>query len=361
MSLLAAYAFGNMMVQIGEIYKEPPGLTQFSDSGSTIRPGIHNGVIQRRVANDNPAGYAYLRFPLLRKSEGFKLSTEGRFVYIGYRIKNFVIDSNVRPYQLVVPNSSGNGALIDPGYVFGTITGRSNGQNIKEAYIEIRLDLETGWAAVWVDGALMDNRNISLSSSVPYINQYGWIGFNLPIREYSGSSKTVDDMTSIRDVYVVQSDGIYPNDRLGPVVISDVPVVVDSVIGFDKDLANMQSIANQFITGGPSTPFTAAAQVAKLTEMAGEIGFRLDLDQTKADRYIGAAVRVGAKRSGSVPITTKVEIDRYGQKTERNSVALPSIGSERLHFGTPVSHKDDPAETGTSVVDLTYKLKVTGA
>lgn len=361
MSLLAAYAFGNMTVQVGEIYKEPPGLTQFSDSGSTIRPGVANGVIQRRIANDSLNGAAYLRFPLLRRSEGLKLSTEGRFIYIGYRIKNFVADSNIRPYQLIVPNSVGTGIVVDPGYVFTTLVGVSVGQNIKEAFIEIRIDLQTGWVAVWVDGTLMDNRNLSLLQYVPYIDQYGWMGFNLPTREYSGSSKTADNMTSIRDIYVVQSDDVYPNERLGPVVISDVPVVVDSVSGFDKDSVDMQSIANQSLTAGPSTSFTASAQVAKLNEMSGEIGFRLDLDPAKADRFIGAAVRVGAKRSGTTPIATKVEVGRYGQTIDRNSVALPNNGSERMHFGTPVSHKDSPTETGTSVIDLTYKLKVTGA
>lgn len=362
MSLLAAYAFGNMTVENSYWDNEPPGLTQFSaDSPQPV--GVYDGKIQSRMSGtDVNNRYCYQRLPLLHRDNGLKSRDVGRYLILGYRIRDFVTDSNMRVVRPVHPNHVSAVTVLDPIKTFSHL-GIPNGTYFEELYIEVVVDLLSGVVEFYFDGIKVTySTDYSISPTIlSYIETFGFLGFEIPFREYTAHRRPNEKATSISDIYMLQTDDVYPNARLGSVKISDVPVKVTSVSGMDKAVPEMEVLVNQAIFAGPSTPVSQNATVAKTTGEVAEIGFSLDLTEEQEQKALAACFRVAAKRTGSVPISAIIETDRYGETVSVPATDLPTNGSERINFTPPVAAKVSGAESTRKISDLTHKLKITGA
>lgn len=163
----------------------------------------------------------------------------------------------------------------------------------------------------------------------------------------------------VRDIYVVECDDVYPNKRLGAVNIKAVPVVVESVSGFDKDVGDAQSSFDQKITSAEGSAWANANGVVRTAALSGELGFRLDTSAIPVEGQIGAAVFIGARRQGSTMVTTELEKTQDGVSNNVDSLDLTPLGVERIKYCRPFAVKSTIGDA-KSISDVTFKFKFQG-
>lgn len=347
MSLRYAYAFGNLQTSDAAHFSAQ-GIHQFS-LAPTLPGRLQDGFIGRRVSGDG-ASLVTLRFPRVF----LKANTEASALVIGFRLKNFQVDSNTQLYQLQFP---GFGVSAGPA---GTSHGLVNGKLYKEIFVELVIDRTVVKPIdVYIDGVLAGTHNLMSANFLSAMNTSGYFDFYLPIREYSPLAVTMEQAFQVRDVYVQEIDDVYPNVRLGPVSVKNVPLKVVAASGFDKSPAELETILNQFLAATGSNPFQKNSGVATTNDSSAEIEFEPDLTGIDVSRQIALGFRTGATRRGVKQVTSVVEIDDGTTQSSRTVVTTPDSDTDRMAFSTPYAAKSIGDES-VDLNNMTYKLKING-
>lgn len=344
MTLHIAMTFDHMEVDNSNLHSHL-GLYDYSpaDNGNSADP--NDGYSRTTVGADgklttvaNQTGsnirYVYLPKVTARSPE------ESPFVVIGARFGQ--TDNSTNTSLMLVKAGT---------VVLSALTASVIGPN--GGYVEFVLDRTNGQGLIYRDGIHVGQIgvNVSMLNAIKTATE-----FHVAIakRNYS---RTVPFW--VRDIYVLECDDVYPNSRLGAVSIRAVPVVVDSVSGFDKDVIAAQSSLGQKITSADGSPWSNAAGAVKSSALSGELDFHLDTSSVPVDGQIAAAVFIGARRQGATMITTALEKTQDGTSENADSLDLSPLGVERIKYCRPFAAKSAISDQ-KSVSEVAFKFKFQG-
>lgn len=344
MTLHIAMTFDHMEVDKSNLHSHL-GLYDYSsaDNGDSANPNdgysrITVGADGKLTTVTNLTGsiikYVYLPKVTARSPE------ESPFVVIGARFGQTDNSANT------------NLMLVKAGTVtLSALTANVIGPN--GGYVEFVLDRTNGQGLIYRDGIHVGQIgvNASMMNAIKTVTE-----FHVAIAKKNYSWNVP---FWVRDIYVLECDDVYPNSRLGAVNIRAVPVVVDSVNGFDKDAIAVQSSLGQKITSADGSPWVNAGGVVKSSALSGELGFHLDTSSVPVAGQIAAAVFIGARRQGATMITTALEKTQDGISGNTDSLDLSPLGAERIKYCRPFAVKSAIGDA-KSISDVTFKFKFQG-
>jgi hypothetical protein len=352
MSILQAYCFDNLRT-IGGIYLQNLGMQRvqsiYNTSSSWGNPPMidaqgwmcaydGNGVGEYR-------GQLFERF-VPDKTKAYWFAARFRNVSnAGYGLFRFQNDAGTA-YEPILSNHASLGFL--------------SGTGTPEAFIELELNYPLNLIRFYKDGAQVFEGSFSGLQAALYafFTSATPITFGVLYKTATPwTAATPTDQFKFRDASVVIDDGVGITKRMGVVNIKRAPIVVDSVVGGDKDAAGTQTVLNQAITNTVSGgQFAKPSGSTKLTAANSAVNFHLDLSGVPGKR-LAVGVIVGARRTAVVqPVVELSQVVNGTTYKETVPLATPNTNQDYESWTNP-RNEFAAANVDLATVNFSLTLK----
>ena len=349
MSLLAAHAFTHMKVTDSKpsslgLYDVPSGLGGYNnDYGLSVDDTLGASCTTRTFV-------WHQNYPL----PGMKTKpySQSKKLIVGMRIVGGGMSSSdgTLPFWIVW-----GGQTIQP-ISMGSLYNLNFRDAGAEAMLELVMDRETGTWSLYLDGIKLYN-NVAFNASIANMMRNESVqDLYVQVARKSHGHNTPQ---GVKQVYVVEDDGVYPSNRLGSVRIRHVPVLVGAVTGVNKTAAEAEAILNQnLVSTTINGQFARPNGAVRTTSDGSEIEFSLDLSSSPVGNQVAVGVFCGmAKASGgSKYVSLKSEFEGEVVRQAGPDVTVATT-ADRLKFIAPRSVKADPLDTA-NLANINYKLQI---